>query len=392
MIVVAFNFYVCPSLTCRLTLADLWQSGANVTEPGFVSMMWLDCVGSLASPLLCPFLSFCLSPPTYTHFYLLPLDVESSGGKMASDWLGCWSASLTQTHLSSFSLHLFSPEEAGWGQAGELTHLQTGPSNLASPSNPSSSLTLPQLFLEHTNMTLTLRPPLHVGAKGSGQPVRPMGGLVCGTVLISTGVWRRKPHYLPPPHSFPSRTPPLFLLFRSPLSASLEVAFHHSACVARFVKDVAASCLFMDGCQPLSPYSSIYCHFLIYFQLNFFFSLSTFRCTSVNKLCLFEPFLVFQPCPRTWTSFYFLKFLFPDCHLRCTQGMLAQPWQGRAEQGAHVLADCLYLLTLPQLCSLWEQCVKSKILNFPDTPVPFAFFSCKGQRSAGRQRELYVPS
>lgn len=105
---------------------------------------------------------------------------------------------------------------------------------------PISSLTVAQPFLSHNNTPFTLS--LLVGVQGRVQPVRPAGGLVCGTVLISTAVWRRKPRYLlppPPPSSLPL-----------PISSlSLGVSrgfFHHAACAARFVKDVAASCLFMD--------------------------------------------------------------------------------------------------------------------------------------------------
>lgn len=91
--------------------------------------------------------------------------------------------------------------------------------------HPFSSLILPRPFLIHTHI-LSFSPPslsLCVGTEDRGQAARQAGGLVCGTVLISTGIWRRKPRYLPPqppssnpPHLSPSSSLPLFM--------SLEVA------------------------------------------------------------------------------------------------------------------------------------------------------------------------
>lgn len=79
----------------------------------------------------------------------------------------------------------------GIGLAGEPTHLQTRPPDLVSPfilfhasrsPNPSSH-------------TFTFSPhalSLCVSTEDRGQAAKQAGGLVCGTVLISTGVLRRK--------------------------------------------------------------------------------------------------------------------------------------------------------------------------------------------------------
>ena len=126
--------------------------------------------------------------------------------------------------------------------------------------HPFSSLLLPRPFLPHTQThTLTLTHTsspgslsLCVGAEDRGQAAWQAGGLVCGTVLISTGIWRRKPRYLPA-QPFSSKPPSSRSFFLFPSLYVSGGCFHHAACVARFVKDVAASCLF-HGRLPTSPH------------------------------------------------------------------------------------------------------------------------------------------
>ena len=164
--------------------------------------------------------------------------------------------------------------------------------------HPFSSLLLPRPFLPHTQThTLTLTHTsspgslsLCVGAEDRGQAAWQVGGLVCGTVLISTGIWRRKPRYLPA-QPFSSKPPSSRSFFLFPSLYVSGGCFHHAACVARFVKDVAASCLF-HGRLPTSPH--------IFRPLSFprlFPSLSlslfppTFPGLSVNELCVLSLFL-----------------------------------------------------------------------------------------------------
>lgn len=106
--------------SCWLALSDLWQSGANGTEPGFVSVvLWLDrcrLIG-LFTPLSVPL----------SHF--LPLDEVSDRVRWpASDCRR--SAPPTPTHSSS-SPRFFPPEDPGRRLAREPTHLQTRPPDLA---------------------------------------------------------------------------------------------------------------------------------------------------------------------------------------------------------------------------------------------------------------------
>lgn len=98
------------------------------------------------------------------------------------------------------------PEEPGCRLAGVPTHLQTRPPDLASPLIPFHPSRSPSLS-PHTYTQLCTYSPHSlfpcVGTEGRGQAARQAGGLVCGTVLISTGIWRRKPRYLQAPSSKP---------------------------------------------------------------------------------------------------------------------------------------------------------------------------------------------
>lgn len=82
--------------------------------------------------------------------------------------------------------------------------------------SPSDKATRPRLTF-HPSLSPGLSPPtcawlfahsphslfLCFGTEGRGQAGRQAGGLVCGTVLISTGIWRRKSRYLQSPSSKP---------------------------------------------------------------------------------------------------------------------------------------------------------------------------------------------
>lgn len=168
---------------------------------------------------------------------------------MSGDWTG--SPSLPPP-LFPFALDhcLFPHWDVGCRLTEGSAHLQTWSPDLI----PFCPLYCPG-FSSHTLNTLFFC----VGAKRQDQAAREAGGLVCGTELISTGIWRRKPRYLTPPN------PP------SPPSSCLPLysggCLHHAACITRFVKDVAASCRF-HGRLPTSPH--VFCPFLIYSHFSLY--------------------------------------------------------------------------------------------------------------------------
>lgn len=154
---------------------------------------------------------------------------------------------------------------------------------------PISSLTLPQPFLSHNNTDFTLS--LLVGVQGRGQPVRPAGGLVCGTVLISTAVWRQKPRYLPPPpllHTSP--IPTSSLTFSGRLSRLLP-----SCRVHRQVCEGCRCQLSFHGWVPTSLRVYSLLPFLCLFPSLLPFFLTTFHFISINELFILRPYFVFQP-------------------------------------------------------------------------------------------------
>lgn len=117
---------------------------------------------------------------------------------------------------------LCSPDVPGCSRAGGPIHLQTRPPDLTLPFIPHA----PSVFLHALNPYSTHSLFLCACTRSQGQAVRKAGGLVCGTVLISTGIWRRKARYLTPqtPHPSPSSLP---------LCIS-GGCFHHTTCIARF--------------------------------------------------------------------------------------------------------------------------------------------------------------
>lgn len=133
------------------------------------------------------------------------------------------------------------PDEQGCSLAGGPVHLQTRPPDRTLPFTPHS----PSVFLHTLHPYCTHSPFLCASTGSQGQAVRKAGGLVCGAVLISTGIWRRKARYLTPqtPHPSLSSLPPC-------ISGG---CFHHTTCIARFLKDVPASCLF-HGRLPASSH------------------------------------------------------------------------------------------------------------------------------------------
>lgn len=219
-------------------------------------------------------------------FSLAPSRWGERRREMAGERFGCWSASL---HSNSFVFipplptptPFFPPEEPGCRLAGEPVHLQTRPLDLASPfipSHPSYSPVPYCLCLTHIHI-YTFTPhslPLCVGTEDWGQAARQAGGLVCGTVLISTGVWRLKSRYLPPQPPF-SKSPHLSPSSSLPLSVSLEVASIMLLASPGLWRMSLPAVFFMDGCQPL-PISSVRCHFLIYSHLSLFPHLPPFIC------------------------------------------------------------------------------------------------------------------
>lgn len=109
------------SPSCWLALSDLWQSGANGTEPGFVSVvLWLDRCRLIG--LLTP-----LSVPL-SHF--LPLDEVSDRVRWPASDSAVDQRPRAPTHSSS-SPRFFPPEDPGRRLAREPTHLQTRPPDLA---------------------------------------------------------------------------------------------------------------------------------------------------------------------------------------------------------------------------------------------------------------------
>jgi len=124
-------------------------------------------------------------------------------------------------------------------------------------------------------------------------------------VLISRGIWRRILRYLPPqPPSPPNLL--ISLLFPFSLSPSLHVSggcFHHAACVARFVKDVAASCLF-HGRLPTSPHIFRPLSFPRFISISLYFSPPPtvyLLMNSVSRACF---------CFPAWSQGGYVFFLF----------------------------------------------------------------------------------
>lgn len=233
------------------------------------------------------------------------------------------------THLSSAPLSSSFLSARG-------TRLQSGggsdsPSDKATKPcltfHPFSSL----IFLTHTCIyTFSLHSvSLCVGTESPGQAARQAGGLVCGTMLISTGIWRRKPRYLPPQ---PPPSPPSLSFFRSPSLRVSGGCFHHAACVARFVKDVAASCLF-HGRLPTSSH--------IFRPLSFtrlFPALSLFFCPPPAV------YLLMNSVSRARFCFPALsqgEFFFSGCY-GALIGTSAQRYQGRAGRVAPRSANSLW--------------------------------------------------
>lgn len=145
---------LCLAFSFVLTVADLWHSGANVTEPRFVSMvLWLDWCRLIG--LLTP-LSLSVCPPVYSLYMWRATEGRWPMSDSAVD-----QHPEMQTHLSSFSSVLSTRRTR---QAGERTHLQTRPPDLASPLiplHPSHSTALPR-SLQFSSRSLSLC----VGAKG----------------------------------------------------------------------------------------------------------------------------------------------------------------------------------------------------------------------------------
>lgn len=181
------------------------------------------------------------------------------------------------THSSSPPSPLLSAK--GIGLTGEPTHLQTRPPDLISP--------FILFHASHSPNPSSLSPhalSLCVSPEDRGQAARQAGGLVCGTVLISTGVLRQKATLTtttnPPP-------PNLLISFLLPVSASLEVGSITPLASPGLWRMSLPAVFFMDGCQPL-PVSSVHCHSLVYSHLSLF---PTSCRLSVNELCVSSPFL-----------------------------------------------------------------------------------------------------
>lgn len=109
-----FDFPFWPShCSCWLPLYDLWPSGANGTEPGFVSVaLWLDwcrLIGTLTS--FRPSLFLSLAPSRYSE--------------MSGEWLCCWSASLyAASFVFIFPLFFHQRSQAAGWQGSQLTFRQ----------------------------------------------------------------------------------------------------------------------------------------------------------------------------------------------------------------------------------------------------------------------------
>lgn len=136
---------------------------------------------------------------------------------MSGDWTG---SPFPPPPLFPFALdHWFFPQlDRGCKLTEGSAHLQTWPPDLI----PFCSLYCPG-FSSHTFDTLFFC----VSTKRQDQAAKEAGGLGCGTKLISTGIWRRKPRYPTPPTTPIS---PFFLspslLWRLPPSSRL----HHQVC------------------------------------------------------------------------------------------------------------------------------------------------------------------
>lgn len=262
--------------------------------------------------------------------------------------------------------------------------------------HPFSSLILPRPFLPRTQ-TRTLSPcslSLCVRTEDRGQAAWQAGGLVCGIVLISTGIWRRKLRYLPAQPL--SSKPPLISLLL-PLSLSL--------CLWRLLPSCRLRRQVCEGCRcqlsfswttaNLSPYlPSVVISSFIPISLSLF--PPTSPGLSVNELCVLSLFL-FSSLVSGRTCVFFLGREGGGMRTGCYGaliGTLAQRYQGRAGRSAPRSVDSL---CPPHHASsaICEQCVKLKTdTPFPPRPghVCLLQWPEKGQKSMGRQRELYIPS
>lgn len=137
-------------------------------------------------------------------------------------------------------------QAAGWGE-GQLTFRHGHQTSF--PFVPYYA----KAFLPHIFDTLFLC----VHTKRQGQAARESGVLVCGTELISTGIWRRKPRYLNPqtPSSLSFFLSPS-LLWRLPPSCRL----HHQVCEGcRCQLSLSWTTANLSSCL-LSVVSSIFIH------------------------------------------------------------------------------------------------------------------------------------
>lgn len=228
-----------------------------------------------------------------------------------------------------------------------------------------------------------------VSAQDRGQAARQTRGLVCGTVLSSTGVWRQKAWYLLP--QSPSRSPKSLSFFLSSFFYVSGGCFHHTACVARFVKDVAASCLF-HGRLPSSLH--------IFRPLSFshlFPSLALFSPHTSAVYLLMNSVSQAQALALPQGEVFFFPFSFLKMRTVWERSLArwhSHMYQGRVGRSTHRSA---HSLCPPHHASsaICEQCVKSKT----DTPFPWwlggvclLHWPNKGQKSMDRQRKLYIPS
>lgn len=240
---------------------------------------------------------------------------------MSGDWTG---SPFPPPSLFPFALdHWFFPQlDRGCKLTEGSAHLQTWPPDLI----PFCSLYCPG-FSSHTFDTLFFC----VSTKRQDQAAKEAGGLVCGTKLISTGIWRRKPRYPTPP------TTPISPFFLSPSYSG--GCLHQAACITRFVKDVTASCRF-HGRLPTSPH--VFCPFLIYSHF------SLYPPSPVNLLMNSASFFFCYLFSSHWNSF-------PDRHVID----VSVPWchsikvgQGGVHAGQQAVCVCC---TMPG-CNLWAVC------------------------------------
>lgn len=160
----------------------------------------------------------------------------------------------------------------------------------------------------------------------------------------------------------PSRSPKSLSFFLSSFFYVSGGCFHHTACIARFVKDVAASCRFhgrlpssLHIFRPLS-FSHLFPSLALFFPPHF-------RCLSVNELCVSSPSSSLASGRRFFFSFSFLKMRtvwersLARWHSHMYQGLVGRS----TPRSAHSLCPLHHASS-----AICEQCVKSKT----DTPFP----------------------